>query len=441
MLRMAKSILVVLVVLGGLPRAAVAEKDATPGAVSFQEGDVIGFDQVDRLRAHVPPELWANRDYFFYQGMQLEIGPSHYDYTPPAAYQAATERFAGEVRIGPDGSLENYTAGQPFPVDQIDCERDPMAGVKYMWNFQYRWAGAGNAGSFRYTYWDRGEKLPLYYEGVGRKIPVSHRVEPQYLGENGGNVFKGEKRSFVTGTDIHAPFDARGIKLLTYRYKSSDGPIGQAKNDDTWVYVPTLRRVRRVSTSQRTDAISGTDFTLDDLYSFSGIIPQYEWTCLEESDLLAPGNTRNKAYPVSLDHDFGPLGLSLASDRWEMRRMVKIRMVPKNDDHPYAYKDFYIDKQTLKPHYSFAYDQKDELWKMIWHAKRWSEDKSLTGEWYPSWEGMPRPFDLAVVADLIINVQTGTGSRIEFWDATGPPFTQKARLRRYIDTGRLTLGR
>jgi hypothetical protein len=90
---------------------------------------------------------------------------------------------------------------------------------------------------------------------------------------------------------VLAPFDAKGIALINYRYKSSDGPRASARNDDTWVYVPTLRRVRRISTAQRTDAVSGTDFTFDDLSGFFGIPPQYEWNCLGRVDLLAPVNS------------------------------------------------------------------------------------------------------------------------------------------------------
>jgi len=313
--------------------------------------------------------------------------------------------------------------------------------VKFMWNFERRWSGGGGQAHFLYTYWDRGEKLPLYYEGTGRGIPLAYRVEPEYLDEQEGDVFRKEKRRVASGAEVTAPFDARGIKLLTYRYKTSYGPLAEAKNDDTWVYVPTLRRVRRISTAQRTDAISGTDFTLDDLFSFNGIVPQYEWTCLGTHDYLAPGNTRIKGYPYVKDQNFGPYGLSLANDRWEMRKMIKVRMRSRSGDHPYSFKDIYIDAQTFQPHYSFAYDQKDELWKIIWHAKRWSEDKSLAGDWYDGWDGVDEPRDLRVVGDIIVNVQTGTGNRIEFWDANGKPMESKAKIRRYIDTGRLTLGR
>jgi hypothetical protein len=240
---------------------------------------------------------------------------------------------------------------------------------------------------------------------------------------------------------VTAPFDARGIQLLSYRYKSSDKPRKDARNDDTWVYVPTLRRVRRISTAQRTDAISGTDFTFDDLGSFNGIVPQYEWTCLAERKIIAPMNTTAKGYPYEKDHNFGPYGLSYADDRWELRDVWVVRMKPKNEDHPYHHKDIYIDKQTLAPLYSFAYDQKEELWKIIWHNKRWSEDTSLTGEWFPGWEGIPEPRYLSVISDMIANVQTGTGNRIEFWDAHGTPLPSKGKIRRYIDVGRLTKGR
>ena len=46
-----------------------------------------------------------------------------------------------------------------------------------------------------------------------------------------------------------------------------------------------------------------------------------------------------------------------------------------------------------------------------------------------------------VVSDIIVNIQTGTGNRIEFWSSNGAPLRNKGRIRRYIDVGRLTRGR
>ena len=416
-----------------------AEEDSVGPSASFQEGDVLGFDDIPKLRDFLPEEFWVNRDFFFYEGMQLEIGPFQRDYAESKQMHDATEAHHGSVRIGPDNSLQGYVAGRAFPSDQIDCSTDPQAGTKIMWSFQTGPGGNGRA-SFYYSYWDRGEELPLYYEGTGGGVQLAHRIEPSYLA-NGGDIFRNEKRKSANGVEVVAPFDARGIMLLTYRYKSADGPRSQAKNDDTWVYVPTLRRVRRISSAQRTDSISGTDFTMDDLRSFNGIVPQYEWECLGEMDMIAPGNTKVTGYPYDPDHNFGPYGLSFADDRWEVRRVWKVRMTPKNEDHPYLYKDIYIDQQTYVPHYSFAYDRKQELWKIIWHAKRWSEDESLTGPWFPGSAEIPENKTLVVVSDLIVNTQTGTGNRIEFWDAHSIPDMSKGKIRRYIDVGRLTKGR
>ena len=70
----------------------------------------------------------------------MEIGPAFKDYSEPPEWRAASEKFKGQAKIGPDDSLENYTAGYPFDPASIDCKGDPDAGTKIIWNFHYRWA-------------------------------------------------------------------------------------------------------------------------------------------------------------------------------------------------------------------------------------------------------------------------------------------------------------
>jgi hypothetical protein len=62
--------------------AAQQAEDAGGLTPTFKEGDVISLDQVDKLRPFLPEQFWDNRDFFFYEGMQLEIGPTQADYTP-----------------------------------------------------------------------------------------------------------------------------------------------------------------------------------------------------------------------------------------------------------------------------------------------------------------------------------------------------------------------
>ncbi len=434
-----------------LPAAALAQdapiEDVT-AQVPFKEGDIISFDEIDKFKDYLPSEFWENREYFFYEGMEIEIGPAHREYGVAKAYEVASKKFAGQPKIGRDGALMNYVAGQPFATEEIDCKGDPHAGAKVIWNFLKSWDGDGSNSEWSYTYWDRGEQLPLYYEGRSKTVRLSERVEPQYLDENEGNIFKNEKRQYAFGLEVLAPFDARGIILLTYRYKTSDAPLAESRNDDTWVYVPDLRRTRRISTAQRSDSVQGTDFTFDDLRSFSGIPPQYVWECLGETVIIAPVNTKTLAYPYTEDeYNFGPYGFSYANDRWELRKSWILRFTPRNEDHPYHHKDIYIDMETYVPYYSFAYDRKQELWKIIWHNHRYSDDwngndpKAKNGVWYPGWEGVEEPKDLRVISDIIVNVQTGTGNRIEFWNSEGAPFSSKGKVRRYIDIGRLNKGR
>src|SRR5262252_8898947 len=108
-------------------------KDVLP-TTPFKEGDVISYDQIDKLKDYLPPQFWDNREFFFYEGMQLEIGPSLRKYGAADAYVTATEQNKGKAKLGEDGALEGYVAGQPFPNEAIDCKGDPDAGTKIIWN-------------------------------------------------------------------------------------------------------------------------------------------------------------------------------------------------------------------------------------------------------------------------------------------------------------------
>ena len=57
------------------------------------------------------------------------------------------------------------------------------------------------------------------------------------------------------------------------------------------------------------------------------------------------------------------------------------------------------------------------------------------------WLGDKRARDLRYISDMIVNVQTGTANRIEYWDSHGVPDESHAKRRGFIDAGRLTKGR
>lgn len=55
------------------------------------------------------------------------------------------------------------------------------------------------------------------------------------------------------------PADVKGVTFLTWQY---DDP---ARDDDRWLYLPALKKARRISGSSKNDYFMGTDFTYDDL--------------------------------------------------------------------------------------------------------------------------------------------------------------------------------
>lgn len=264
---------------------------------------------------------------------------------------------------------------------------------------------------------------------------LAYRPEPAFDGQD-GRVFHRDPRIEGWVISVEAPFDARGITVFGTRYRTALAPSAAAKDDDVWVYQPEQRRVRRLASPRRGHAISGTDFGFADFGSFSGIVPQYEWQCLGRHDLLAPMNARRRAHPYERDLDLGPSGLSYANERFELRHALKLRMTPRDADHPYAWKNLYVDEQTFEPMYAFAYDRSGALWKVIWHDHRWSDEPGNTD--YEGWEGVPEPRDLTVVSDAITNVQAGSGVRIDFFDRDGAAEPSAARIRRSIDVGFLT---
>ena len=414
--------------------AAPASADDT---FSIPTGTLLGHADLARLEPYLPTQYWVQRDVFFPPGMEMEIGPAFRDYSPPPVYQEATQKHAAAVTFGPDDTLTGYHSGQPFP--KVACNEDPKAGAKLIWNFVWRWQGFGLDGDVRYTYWESGAKRALEYRGKSFGFFLKHRPEPQFAE---GDALRREKRAAVVGLVGEAPAQAKGIRTLTYRYEASLGPRATAQPEDTWVYIPDLRRTRKVSETQRSNAFAGTDFSFDDLFSFSGLPAQYEWSCLGERTLVAPVNTKVRGYPYVESGDFGPSGLSYANDRWEARHAIGVRLKPRDPNHPYSRKDIWLDRETFSPLYSFAYDRKAELWKVIHHVHRWSEDDlgpEKAREWYPAWENVPAPRDLKLVSEALLNVQTGTGNRIEFWNANGTQ-PDLRRLRQRLDVRSLSRG-
>jgi hypothetical protein len=396
-------------------------EDAIPGP-TFKPGQVLGMDEIDLLKGYIPGPFWDNRDFFFFEGMTLEIGKLYKAYPISEGRKAANQKFGGQARLGRDHSLEGFTMGRPFP--EIDPS-DPQAGAKHAWNFHYKHDALEGEGRFFFSYWDNGEELPLSFEGTGWGMRLANR--PDHMDRN-GDIFDQEKRMGAGGFNLTGPPDYRGISGLGYAYKANDRPRDEARDVDVWIYIPDLRRVRRISGSQRTDSIAGTDMTPEDQGGFQGVVTHFEWEYLGEVDLLAPIDTRLKGYPYSRNENFGPYGFSLGNDIWQLRKAIVLEMTPK-ERHPYSRKRLWLDKDTYVALYAAAYDRRGELWKLIQLNYHWSEREDQPGRIEGINAFLPS-------TNIVVNTQTGTGVRIEVYDAQ-PTRLSRGKIRKRTDIGRL----
>jgi hypothetical protein len=78
--------------MSGSP-GATAQSDAVPTPI--REGMLLRFDDMLALRSLLPVEVWRHREQFFFEGMQMTIGPCHRRYPVPSFYTDATAALRG----------------------------------------------------------------------------------------------------------------------------------------------------------------------------------------------------------------------------------------------------------------------------------------------------------------------------------------------------------
>jgi len=62
---------------------------------------------------------------------------------------------------------------------------------------------------------------------------------------------------------FRTPKDVAGVSYLSWEYP--DNPDGTTKDSDSWLYMPAMKKVRRIAGSGKNDDFMGTDFTYEDI--------------------------------------------------------------------------------------------------------------------------------------------------------------------------------
>jgi hypothetical protein len=452
-------------VLSGRPGASGALQDALPSPA--QEGMVVKSTDLLLLESLLPEEVWQHRDVFFYEGMQLAIGPCHRRYTMAKDYLEATEKFSSRASLDAEGNLLGYVAGTPFPPDAIDPAA-PEAGARWAWNLEHRYRGAGPKGSFRLADYPSRIGAVEIYEGEFFQLRTSHRsdlVETRYA------VPEAEKSAWVAGGVFAEPTNAR--HLAWRQFRADDAAEDWEEGDDTFVYVPTMRKPRRAAQTWTdgmfmpryrmsgdsgggpipfgsngygpTDSIQPTAgisaaVTENIRRGFLGLALRpnaYRWTFAGYREVLAPLNGERPGYPENPDRNYGPNGLSVANDRWDVRYAAVIEGQARREEEGIVFTKLYIDYQTQQPLYYITRNRDRLIVEVGILVSRYSGDTHL----YPAWpDGAPgRVFD-PVAAVFYSTIEGGTGWRRESYDVRSVP-TEEDDLEKLTSVGELTKGR
>lgn len=455
------------------PEGTCPALTAQPGAgagedavlTRIPEGATVAHDSLLALRHLLPEEVWQLRHAFFHDGMRLEIGACHRRYPTAAFYAQATEQFAGKAKLDADANLHGYVAGLPFPPVTID-PKAPDAGVRWAWNLDKRYRGSGPTGSFRLVDFPSRMGGVMTYAGSFFLLQTRERAD---LAASGYALPGSEESLWIAGGRFDEPQDAR--HLAWHQIRSPEAETEYTDGDQTFVYVPTMRKVRRSATPwvdgiftpryrvsgdggggaipigggaygpensinpTAAESAQASEYLRRGFATLALRPNAYVWRVLGEREVIAPINSSHEGYPFEKERNFGPSGLSIASDRWDVRQAVVIEGLARFQDQ-FKTLTVYVDYQTQMPLYMVRRAERGRIVDVGIAVHRFSGD--LLG--YPEFgEGVKaNVFD--PVAEVFYMISDDSGWRRESWDVKSIPTDDRVQ-RRFTSTDFLMRGR
>ena len=228
------------------------------------------------------PEIWGT----------IRINETPWEAVKPRGvmwekFMAQSEKNKKVCYIDEDSWLRGYKYGIPFP--ELD-EKDPQIAVKLMWNFLKK-------------YQDNDREVPMDICGkdrrgyerhnlfLNRRIQMRGRVRDDSHTQDGLYYPNLKNFELVYTCPYVSPYNLRGTIVLYYRYNDP------SQADDLWIYIPSIRRVRRMSTAQTQDRVpGGLDWTWDNAEGFEGNVTKFNCTYLGRKEMLVPVCAHSHAY-------------------------------------------------------------------------------------------------------------------------------------------------
>jgi len=253
-----------------------------------------------------------------------------------------TEKYSGQAKVGSNGELLNWVSGIPFP--------NPSRGIEMAHNFRCRSLGDAYTslekgfivdGRMKYDMDLEIENSMNFFSGRTDVPPV-----PEYA--------KNPKKLWRAFQMLQlAPPETRNMRIMEVTYKDRMKPY------DSWFWMPSIRRIRRRSTTERQDAQGGADFCGFDNLGWDGPIQLNTYKYLGQKDVL-----------MVRHNDVSKLEHTPGNCLWDgaQRERIKAHVIEVINEDPnflYTKMIWYLDPETWYMLYSDRYDRRGMLWKVL----------------------------------------------------------------------------
>ena len=153
---------------------------------------------------------------------------------------------------------------------------------------------------------------------------------------------------------IYEPYDVKGFVLLRIRYEDLYKP------DDVYAHIPAIRRIRRMSGSDVTDPLIGSDLTMDDYeiwrqkitpeMTFKMSEGEFLWPRLYLNNEKPPWDPKKNKYCVEFE--------------WEIQPYWILEVFPNDPNYVYTRRVIYALKDyTFRMAAGEMYDQKGRMYR------------------------------------------------------------------------------
>jgi len=360
----------------------VARADVSPG-------DVIDKSNWEKAEGLLPEPVleWVKNGDFV-----LDIRALKYrvlDFFPPYQLEAFKTN-AGMYELDADGGIVDAKTGKtpehivgiPFPVI---AEDDPRLAEKLIQNNHYM---TYMPGDLRFPF----QGIWLNRSGFERETE-SVLLQMALDGYPGALEIPGpaniEKYVIMA---LKKPYDLAGSSIMTWRYRDPN------KQDNSFAYSPMIRRVRRMSAANRSDALMGSDLAVDDANGYDGKVTAFTWKVIRKQEVLLPAldvepvrivqnnlgewETTKNIKPVIYGYQKeGWQGAAWAPTNlcWVKRPVIVIEMTAKDRYYNYGAQHIWFDPELYGCAYKVIHDKAGDYWKTLFisAAACESEDKSM----------------------------------------------------------------